>query len=73
MKLLMKAVKQLKGLQCHTWNWFTFATLEGVFMILKSFRAACIPNGHLFMQDVFIVSGVNVVSLYKYLQHYAVS
>lgn len=73
MKLLMKAVKQLKGLQCQTWNWLTFATLEGVFMILKSFSTASIPSGHLFMQDVFIVSWVNVVSLYKYLQYYAVS
>lgn len=69
----MKAVKQLKGLQCQTWNCFTFATLEGAFMVLKSSSTACIPSGHLFMQDVFIVSWVNVVSLYKYLQYYAAS
>lgn len=54
-------------------DWFTFAALEGVFMILKSFSAAHIPSGHLFMQDVFIVSWVSVVSLYKYVQCCAVS
>lgn len=33
----------------------------------------CMHTGHLFMQDVFTVSWVNVISLYKYLQYYAVS
>lgn len=64
----MKAVRQLKGLQCQTWYYFTFPTLEGVLMILKSFSTVCIPSGYLFMQDVFTVSWVNVISLYKYFQ-----
>lgn len=73
MELLTKYGETAERAAVSHLNWFTFATLEGVFMVLKSFRTACIPSGHLFMQDVFIVSGVNEVSLYKYLQHYAVS
>jgi len=37
-----------------------------VFMLLKLVSTARTPRGHLFLQEGFVGSGVNVLSLHKY-------